>query len=163
VQRLTLHKATQNDQAIARHEKVLEGDAVRPDGTLKDASEMEWPHSPSDPSPPKLSETERPILPLAQNLPNLSKDPISLKRKSYNKDEADNKLPKAKVIRIFGLGIFADETQISRRALVSNDEGEVSGSQSEIQIGVSFRLNRLSSTYHCHSTGRRRRTQTSTT
>jgi hypothetical protein len=33
-----------------------DGDACRPDGTLKDASEMEWPNSPSEAKLPELSD-----------------------------------------------------------------------------------------------------------
>ena len=64
---------------------VREGPAVRDDGSLKDASEMEWPNSPSDLSPVKLSE-----------------DGFSLKRKSYATDESDDELPTAKVTHILG-------------------------------------------------------------
>jgi hypothetical protein len=58
-----------------------DGDTCRPDGTLKEASEMEWPHSPSD-----LDAREQ---------------GSSLKRKlPINEDDSDdeeNGLPKAKV------------------------------------------------------------------
>jgi hypothetical protein len=64
---------------------------------LKDVSEIEWRHSPSDPSPLEPSEDGG----------------VSLKRKPYDEDEPDvenNELPKAKVIHIFvGFGILADE------------------------------------------------------
>ena len=35
---------------------MLDGDACQPDGTLKDASEMEWPNSPSEQPVTQLSE-----------------------------------------------------------------------------------------------------------
>lgn len=37
---------------------MLDGDACQPDGTLKDASEMEWLNSPSDAKLPELSNNE---------------------------------------------------------------------------------------------------------
>jgi len=33
---------------MAKDKTKPDGDACRPDGTLRDASEMEWPQSPSD-------------------------------------------------------------------------------------------------------------------
>ena len=64
-----------------------EGDAVRVDGTLKDASEMEWPNSPSDLNPPELWE-----------------DSFNLKRKQpIDEDESndeDDNLRKAKVAHV---------------------------------------------------------------
>lgn len=62
-----------------------EGDAVRVDGTLKDASEMEWLNSPSDLNPPELGE-----------------DSFNFKRKQpiESNDEDDN-LRKAKVAHVW--------------------------------------------------------------
>jgi len=61
-----------------------DGEACRPDGTLKDAHEIEWLHSPSD-----------------LNACNLREEQSSLKRKlSGDEDSSDNEdggLPKAKV------------------------------------------------------------------
>jgi len=37
------------DTQVQKRAVILEGDAVNPDGTLKDASEMEWLHSPTAP------------------------------------------------------------------------------------------------------------------
>ena len=45
-----------NDKDIPSVPRLV-GDAVRADGTLKDASEMEWPHSPSEYDGPRLYET----------------------------------------------------------------------------------------------------------
>ena len=76
-----------------------EGDACRPDGTLKDASEMEWLHSPSDLNPPESRESS-----------------IGLKRKLAN-DEGDSSdengdLPKTKVTYNLCFSLVADEAQI---------------------------------------------------
>ena len=69
-----------------------DGDACQLDGTLKDASEMDWPNSPSD---------------MTQNLPNLREDSLTLTRKrnlpsdedESNESECDV-APKAKVCYI---------------------------------------------------------------
>jgi hypothetical protein len=37
-----------NTEQVWKDRNMLDGDACQPDGTLKDASEMEWPNSPSD-------------------------------------------------------------------------------------------------------------------
>lgn len=68
-----------NSEQVYKDWTKPDGDACRPDGTLKDASEMEWPNSPSDLNQPK-------------------EDRFSLKRKSPgDENESDSELPKAKV------------------------------------------------------------------
>lgn len=77
-----------NEQPQAFKDKNLpDGDACRPDGTLKDASEMSWPNSPSE---------------AQRNLPELSEDGYNLKRSLPSSDEEEscsksNEHPKVKV------------------------------------------------------------------
>jgi len=100
-----------------------EGDACQPDGTLKDASEMEWLHSPSDLNPPESRESS-----------------IGLKRKLAN-DEGDSSdengdLPKTKVTYNLCFSLVADEAQIQRKSnwvLDSDNEVELASLRSKVQ------------------------------
>ena len=50
--------ATQGERIYKDYSKP-DGEACRDDGTLKDASEMEWPNSPSDSNPYNVNQSRR--------------------------------------------------------------------------------------------------------
>ena len=61
-----------NSEQIYKDYSKPDGDACRDDGTLKDASEMEWPNSPSDSNPHDF---------------NLGEENVILKRKSPDNED----------------------------------------------------------------------------
>ena len=71
-----------SDTRVAKDHMLPEGDACRADGTLKDASEIEWVHSPSDLT---REQTEEPSVDLKRKLP------------VDSAESDDERLPKAKV------------------------------------------------------------------
>ena len=58
-------------ERILKDRNMPDGDACRPDGTLKDASEMEWPDSPSEVQAnlPETSDDDHSVLNLKRSLP----------------------------------------------------------------------------------------------
>lgn len=62
-----------NTEQMFKDITMPDGDACRPDGTLKDADEMEWPNSPSEGNLPEPTQ--------------LSDDGYNLKKRSLLRDE----------------------------------------------------------------------------
>ena len=81
----TMQGNDSDSEQIYKDYSKPDGDACRDDGTLKDASEMEWPNSPSDSNPHD----------------NLGEENVILKRKSPDNEDDSGyenvELPKVKV------------------------------------------------------------------
>lgn len=90
---------------VYRDMNMPDGDACRPDGTLKDASEMNFPNSPSDATHdlPDISKDEYFFLNLEKNLPNDATDDAT---EEENEDKLSSKSgwhPKVKFSHIFNI------------------------------------------------------------
>jgi hypothetical protein len=79
---------TNNGEQIYKDCSKPDGEACRDDGTLKDASELEWPDSPSDSNPHNLNPGE-----LEEDLILKRKSPGDEDESNYGNDEH----PKVKV------------------------------------------------------------------
>jgi hypothetical protein len=76
-----------NAEQVLKDRDMPDGDACRPDGTLKDASELEWPNSPSD--LPETSNNKYIFLNLKRDLPcdSSNKDESSSASDGYQKNK----------------------------------------------------------------------------
>ena len=77
-----------------------DGDACRPDGTLKDATEMDFPNSPSETNLPDLSKDDYFFLNLKRSLPSDDSDEENEEESMYESESDGNLKVKVKYISI---------------------------------------------------------------